>query len=58
MRRRTGKELFLLEEGWLFSPIGNDGTKQNGYFSQRSVSFASWRKTKTEKLTESKEILC
>ena len=58
MGRRTGKERFLFEEGWLFSPTANDGTKQNVYFSQRSVSFASWRSTKTEKLTESKEILC
>ena len=58
MGRRTGEEPFLLEEGWLFWPIDNDGTKQNVYFSQRSVSFASWRPTKTEKLTESKEILC
>ena len=58
MGRRTGKGPFLHVEGRLFSPIDNNGTKENVYFSQRSLSFASWRSTKTEKLTESEEILC
>ena len=58
MGRTTEKEPFLLEEGRLFSPIDDNGTKENVYFRQRSISFASWRSTKTEKITESEEILC
>ena len=48
MGRRTGKEVFLLEEGWLFSPIDNDGSKQNGYLSQRSdrLKLKNWPKVK------------